>query len=294
MGVASIFQAASEAVSSRRRLAAWGAIGLCCAIGILAPGNSGAAAQSRIPGTWMAGPGCGGAEWLQHPAAFPYFCDGAAYLEKAKWRDWGAATARAEATMNEAVLTAHNNVGNAPRRRSAVTIVASQAEHCGNRRVYRSIVIHFDGPHKGPDELKLPSYLPCKPPAAKAPARAAEFFARPPGGSISCGMYAGAGVRPEVVCQGAPRASEGEDPLEQIARLHPDGRVVSCSQPLSAGDNRCNAGNAGDHTPTYAPGKRVKIGPFACEVLDAGVECTVVASGKGFLITPSEIAPVDT
>jgi hypothetical protein len=279
-----------------RGLAAFSAMALCLLAGILTPSGSGAAmAQKRIPGTWMAGPGCGGTEWFQHPRAFPYFCDGAAYVEKAQWQGWGGASARAEATMNEAVLTAHNSVGDAPRSLSPVTVIASHVERCGNRRVYRSVVIHFDDPHKGPDKLKLPTYLPCKPPATQAgPSKAAEFLARPAGGFISCGMYAEAGAKPQVVCQGIPKAGQGEDPLEQIAKLHPDGQVVACSQPLSAGDNHCDAGNAGERIPTYAAGKRVKVGPFACEVLEAGVECTVVASGKGFLITPSEIAPVSS
>jgi hypothetical protein len=146
-----------------------GAMVLCCLMVTLAPwGSSAASERARVSGTWMAGPGCGGAaEWFQHPAEFPYFCDGAAYVEKAQWERWGAARATAEATMNEAVLTGHNNVGTAPRRLSAVTVVASHVERCGSRRVYGSVVIHFDDPRKGsPSTLKLHTYLRCPKPSA--------------------------------------------------------------------------------------------------------------------------------
>ena len=111
----------------------------------------------------MAGPGCGGrAEWFQHPAEFPYFCDGAALVEKAHWQSWGGAKAKATATMNEAVLTGHNSVATAPRELSPVTLIASHVERCGSRRVYKSVVIRFDHPDKGsPKTLKLASLLLC-------------------------------------------------------------------------------------------------------------------------------------
>jgi hypothetical protein len=115
----------------------------------------------QINGTWMTGPGCGGkSEWFRHPASFPYFCDGAAVVVKARWRHWGQSVARAHATFNEAVLTSHNSVGTAPRRASAVTITASHIKICANRRVYSSIVIRYDKPQKGPRTLRLASSLP--------------------------------------------------------------------------------------------------------------------------------------
>lgn len=269
----------------------------CCLAGALAlAGTTAASGNPQVGGTWMAGPGCGARhEWLQHPAQFPYFCDGAAYVEKARWRHWGAAKAEASATMNEAVLTSHNSVGTAPRSLSPVTIVASHVERCGARRVYKSVVIRFDNPRKGyPKTLKLPSYLVCpKPPVPHPSPSAAEFRARPGGDFVACAMYAGsraqiAGVR----CQGNPRAAEGEDPLVQVAKLQADGQVSSCTRLEAVGDDRCELGNVGDPIPTYSPGKRVRVGAFICAVLETGVECTVAATGKGFLITPSAVTPV--
>ncbi|MCW3028106.1 MAG: hypothetical protein JWN81_1317 [Solirubrobacterales bacterium] len=47
-----------------------------------------AAPAGAATATWMGGPGCGGRiEWRQHPAAFPYFCDGAAVIEHVRWRN---------------------------------------------------------------------------------------------------------------------------------------------------------------------------------------------------------------
>jgi hypothetical protein len=198
--------------------------------------------------------------------------------------------------MNEAVLSGNSSVGTAPRSRSAVTIVASHIEACGARRVYKSVVIRFDNPPKGhPKKLKLASLLLCPkaPSAHPSPSTAAEFRARPGGDFVACAMYAESrtqigGVR----CQANPQAMEGEDPLVQVAKLQVDGQVSSCSRLEAVGDDRCELGNFGEPIPTYSAGKRVRVGSFACAVLDAGVECTVVASGKGFLITPSEVTPV--
>jgi hypothetical protein len=109
----------------------------------------------------MGGPVCGGQnEWRQHPVAFPYFCDGAAVIEHARWRGWGKATATAHATMNEADLRHRASVGNAPRIHSAITLTATHIEICSGRRAYTSISIRFGKRHKGPRTLRYPTYLP--------------------------------------------------------------------------------------------------------------------------------------
>jgi len=140
----------------------FGVAALCCLMAAPAAGGSGGASRgSLVHGIWMAGPGCGARhEWFQHPRMFPYFCDGAAYVEKARWQRWGAPRATAKATMNEADLTAHNSVGTAPRLRSPVTITASQIKLCGRHRAYTRIVIRFHKGHKGIDKLELGSLLP--------------------------------------------------------------------------------------------------------------------------------------
>jgi hypothetical protein len=109
----------------------------------------------------MGGPGCGGAhEWRQHPVSFPYFCDGAALVERAHWRNWAKATATARATMNEADLRHGASVGTAPRIHSAITVIATHIETCGGRRAYTLVSIRFDKPHRGQRTLQYPAYLP--------------------------------------------------------------------------------------------------------------------------------------
>lgn len=271
------------------------AVALYCLLAAPVAGGSSAASRDKlVHGIWMAGPGCGRYEWFQHPRAFPYFCDGAAYVEKAHWQRWGSTRAKAKATMNEAVLTAHNSVGTAPRLRSPVTIVASQIKFCGRHRAYTRIVIRFHKGHKGIDKLELGSLLPsCSAsPGGSSASDVAEFRVHPAGALITCGMYSQAYAPPaQVICEALRTASEGEEPVEQVAKLHPDGKILTCSQPL-AGDNHCEAGNAGEGIPTYYPGKDVKVGPFACKVLTGEVRCTATASGKGFLISPDEITTV--
>jgi hypothetical protein len=120
-----------------------------------------AAAQANVRGVWMAGPGCGGRfEWFQHPDGFPYFCDGNAVVEQVHWSNWGAPKATASATFNEAAVNSHDNVATAPRRRSPVTITASQIKACGSRHAYTRIIITFDEAMNGVKKLKASGLLP--------------------------------------------------------------------------------------------------------------------------------------
>lgn len=122
---------------------------------------------------------------------------------------------------------------------------------------------------------------PAPPPA---PSNPTEFYARPPGGFITCIVL---GLPPEVVCFGGPQSS---DPLENVATLHPDGQVETCSRHQA--EVRCSEGNVGENTPTLSAREVDSIGPFMCKVLETGVECTVTATGKGFLITPESVTEV--
>ena len=136
---------------------------MCCLttlLGVAGPAL-GTASANTTGTTWMGGPGCGGKlEWRRHPTSFPYFCDGAAVVERTRWSGWGKPTAKAHATMNEADLTLGTSVAAAPRVRSAVTVTASHIEICSGRRAYTSIRIHYDKPQEGPRTLHLFAYLP--------------------------------------------------------------------------------------------------------------------------------------
>jgi hypothetical protein len=117
-----------------------------------------AKAKPRVGGVWMSGPGCGGLnEFRQHPAEFPFFCDGTAYVEKAHWSNWGKPRATASAILNEALLNAHNSVATAPRERTPVTVIVSRLKVCKGHRAYSSIVIKPDHPLGGHATLRIPT-----------------------------------------------------------------------------------------------------------------------------------------
>jgi hypothetical protein len=69
----------------------------------------------------------------------------------------------------------------------------------------------------------------------------------------------------------------------QVVTLDPDGGVAICAGTAAA----CHEGNFGEDAPQYDTGQSLTDGPFRCEVLATGVRCTVLASGKGFVISPT-------
>jgi hypothetical protein len=111
---------------------------------------------------------------------------------------------------------------------------------------------------------------------------AAEFFAPRALAGIECGMYTDG-----VHCQ-----SERSRPyLAQVAEIQPNGSVTFCStrQPSA---NACDLGNAGERASTLAFGRHVTVGAFRCTMLRAGVRCTLLAGGKGFLLTRTKLTGV--
>jgi hypothetical protein len=111
---------------------------------------------------------------------------------------------------------------------------------------------------------------------------AAEFFAPRALAGIECGMYADG-----VHCQ-----SERARPyLAQVAELRPNGIVTFCSTRQSR-VNACDLGNAGERASTLAFGRSANVGAFRCTMLRVGVRCTVLASGKGFLLTRTKLTGV--
>jgi hypothetical protein len=77
----------------------------------------------------------------------------------------------------------------------------------------------------------------------------------------------------------------------QVAELQPDGSVTFCST-HSLRHLSCNLGNAGEHAPRLGYGRTVSVGPFRCGPLRRGIRCTVISSGRGFLLTRSGLLAV--
>jgi hypothetical protein len=76
----------------------------------------------------------------------------------------------------------------------------------------------------------------------------------------------------------------------QKAVLSPAGRVTICRDRGSR--NRCNIGNPGEGTPTLRYGRQITVGRFRCRSQISGVRCTVIQSGKGFLINRAGVKRV--
>jgi hypothetical protein len=76
----------------------------------------------------------------------------------------------------------------------------------------------------------------------------------------------------------------------QKAVLSPAGRVTICRD--RGNRNRCNIGNPGEGTPTLRYGRQITVGRFRCRSRISGVRCTVIRSGKGFLISRSGVRRV--
>lgn len=112
------------------------------------------------------------------------------------------------------------------------------------------------------------------------------FFAKNGSGRLAqCDMYIPGSGKRGVICA----SSTGGDPnVFQEAKLVKGDGVKICSNspgcPWTFNDP--------DPCPTLGVGQHVTRRPFRCRVLDAGVKCIVIASGKGFLIITNEAVRV--
>jgi hypothetical protein len=116
-------------------------------------------------------------------------------------------------------------------------------------------------------------------------ASAASFYAP---GPLACEMDDPAKIAFQgVSCQ----TLRSRDNL--TVRLKADGTVIGCMT-HGTGDSgaRCDLGNVGMNTPTFSVGQQATVGPFVCQVLATGVQCTIIATGKGFLMTANSLTGV--
>ncbi len=95
--------------------------------------------------------------------------------------------------------------------------------------------------------------------------------------NISCGMFDNSSFR-QVVCQ-------SRRPPQKVI-LNAAGRVTICRDPTPNDfNNECGIGDRGENPiRPLAYGRQITVGRFRCESLEIGVRCTVIRSGKGFLI----------
>lgn len=124
------------------------------------------------------------------------------------------------------------------------------------------------------------------PTPAGAVTNAAEFYVHTAGEkTLSCAIYDGYAGDTEAICELESAHTQAK------ASVQANGSVLLC-RTHSLTSSRCELGNAGVNSPTYRPGKTVRVGRFACAVRAAGVRCVVVATGKGFLLGPRRLRGV--
>lgn len=104
-----------------------------------------------------------------------------------------------------------------------------------------------------------------------------------PSHRIACGMSDDSNFS-SVDCQSfAPT-------LSQKVKMNRTGRLTICQDRGTR--NRCNIGNPGEGTPTLRYGRQITVGRFRCLSLRSGMRCTVIQSGKGFLISTTNVRRV--
>lgn len=112
----------------------------------------------------------------------------------------------------------------------------------------------------------------------------AEFFA--PGRKLGCVM----GDHPAALQSAIGGAT-------CVVNTHPLTATIALDDSLrfcpTDGQTFCYGGIRPD-APTLAYGKRTTVGRFRCASLRAGVRCTDVKTGKGFLIDEDSARPVRT
>lgn len=103
--------------------------------------------------------------------------------------------------------------------------------------------------------------------------------------NISCGMFDDSSFR-QVVCQ-------SRTPPQKVT-MDSVGRLSTCrDRTPSDSNNNCNLGDRGEGPiRPLAYGRQITVGRFRCLSLEIGVRCTVIRSGKGFLINRDGVSRV--
>ena len=106
-----------------------------------------------------------------------------------------------------------------------------------------------------------------------------------PSRNIACGMFDDSSYS-YVNCQ-------SRVPPQNVT-MHASGRLTICRDPTPSNvTNDCNLGDPGEGViPVLAYGKQITVGRFRCQSLPTGVRCTVIRSGKGFLINRDGVSRV--
>jgi hypothetical protein len=111
--------------------------------------------------------------------------------------------------------------------------------------------------------------------AATAQAKVAWFLS--PSGNLGCEVADHDPRGAYAFCQSNQRP--------QTVRMAVSGRLRICRGVHCLGDPP-------ENTPTLPYGRRVRVGRFGCTSEQAGIRCTVIATGKGFVLDRKTVRPI--
>jgi hypothetical protein len=233
------------------------------------------------------------------PKGFLIFQDGSWVLEKLRWTGWGSSVARATGISNSS--NDKPDAASGKRIKTWVKVTLSNPGRFQGHEVYRCFTMTVPPPASsmylclghanGVYIMEETTHASPKETAPKPAGKRVEFYT---GKGVNCAMIYEPGPRgshgiQQAACGSRQAPPPGGEAFVQQVGLSPSGQVTKgCDGPEPA---KCNPGNAGI-APTFATGKVTTVGPFTCKVLEAGVECTVTPTGKGFLITPESLTEV--
>jgi hypothetical protein len=226
------------------------------------------------------------------PSAIGMFADGSWDVDHLHWTGWGSSMAHA--TGISSASNGIPNMAQGKRIKKPAQITLSSPGPFQGREVYRCFTLTVPSSPRSDQHLCLEragsgwalgsttqgSTATSTTTPTTGTAASGSFYS--PSHNLSCEIDdGGSGIQAQVYCQSWNQPSS--------VHLGLDGKLDICSGAGAA--TRC-LGNPGENTPTLSYGKQVSVGRFRCSSEQAGVTCTVIRSGKGFLIDSSGVTPV--
>lgn len=222
------------------------------------------------------------------PSAILMFADGSWDIDHLHWTGWGSGVAHATGISSASNGIPNEAQGKRITRPAQVTL--SNPGRFQGHEVYRCFQLTVPAFPASDQRLCLTRmggewFLG---PAAPPPPQQVDFLAATIDGGceIDASGQLGIPATGEVFCETYGSA------VSQKVVLTANGRVKICTQRGNSGQNRCDQGNFGDRTPQFKVGRQARAGGFRCQVLRAGVRCSVISSGKGFLINKTHTSLV--
>jgi hypothetical protein len=238
----------------------------------------------------ISAPGQPPAPEVIRPSAILLFADGSWDIDHLHWTGWGTSVAHAVG-----ISSASNGIPNmaqGKRIKAPAQVTLSNPGQFQGHELYRCFTLTVPAPAtsehlclKGHGGYWVLASATSTGSAATITAGAVRASFYSPSRNLSCVMLDGSrtsSLRNAVNCQSVDRP--------HAVSMGLDGRLKICH-----GLTACvypHPGVSDIPKMVLGYGKQVTVGRFRCRSQQAGVTCTVITSGKGFLITSARITPV--